>query len=327
MSDKKRVLITGGAGFIGSHLSAALLARGDEVFCLDNFFSGSASNITGLRSHPRFTLLEQDVVSPLQVDVHEIYNLACPASPARYRQDAIQTIRTNVQGAMNVLELAKSTGAKVLQASTSEVYGSPSLHPQPETYWGYVNPIGERSCYNESKRCAETLCCEYRRQHAVDVKIVRIFNTYGPGMQPDDGRVVSNFIVQALNGEELTVYGTGSQTRSFCFITDLVEGLIRMMETEKEFMGPVNLGNPGEFTILELAGKILQLTRSKSAISFKSLPQDDPEIRRPDVSLAKTELNWEPTVSLTEGLERTIAYFLDRKEGSRGLKRENSQNA
>jgi len=309
LPDEKRVLVTGGAGFIGSHLSAALLARGHEVLCLDNFSTGSLSNISSLLSHPRFTLIEQDVVLPLHFDIHAIYNLACPASPAHYRQDAVQTIRTNVLGVMNVLELAKSAGAKVLQASTSEVYGSPSIHPQPETYWGSVNPIGERSCYNESKRCAETLCYEYRRQYSVDVKIARIFNTYGPGMQPDDGRVVSNFIVQALCGKDITVYGTGLQTRSFCFITDLVKGLILMMETEAGFMGPVNLGNSGEFTILELAGKIIQLTRSKSATVFEPLPQDDPEIRRPDIRLAKTKLNWEPTVSLDEGLVKTIEYF------------------
>lgn len=318
MSAEKRILVTGGAGLIGSHLSAALLAQGHRVFCVDNFSSGSPDNIGKLSAHPCFTFVECDIASPIQLDVQEIYHLACPASPVHYRNDPVQTIRTNILGIMNMLDLAKSTGAKLLQASTSEVYGSPSVHPQPESYWGYVNPIGDRSCYDESKRCAETLCYEYRRQYNVDVKISRIFNTYGPGMHPEDGRAVSNFIVQALTGRDITVYGSGQQTRSFCYVADLIKGLILLMGTEPKFMGPVNLGNPAEFTILELVEKIVQLTGSKSQIVFRPLPQDDPEIRRPDISLAKAELNWEPLIPLNEGLAATIDYFAEKLRASEG---------
>ena len=312
MSAEKRILVTGGAGLIGSHLSAALLAQGHRVFCVGHFSSGSRDNIGKLSAHPCFTFVECDIASPIQLDVQEIYHLACPASPVHYRSDPVQTIRTNILGIMNMLDLAKSTGAKLLQASTSEVYGSPSVHPQPESYWGYVNPIGDRSCYDESKRCAETLCYEYRRQYNVDVKISRIFNTYGPGMHPEDGRAVSNFIVQALAGRDITVYGSGQQTRSFCYIADLIKGLILLMGTEPGFMGPVNLGNPAEFTIFELAEKVIRLTGSKSQIVFGPLPQDDPEIRRPDISLAKAELNWEPRIPLDDGLAATIDYFAEK---------------
>lgn len=306
---RKRILITGGAGFIGSHLCERLLEEGNEVICVDNFFTGSKDNIKHLFKNPYFKLLRHDITFPLYVEVDEIYNLACPASPIHYQFDPVQTTKTSVLGAINMLELAKRLKIRILQASTSEVYGDPMVHPQKEDYWGNVNPIGPRACYDEGKRCAETLFFDYHRQHNLDIKVVRIFNTYGPRMLPNDGRVVSNFIVQALKGEDITVYGNGSQTRSFCYIDDMVEGIIKMMKSEKGFTGPVNLGNPQEFTILELAEKILKLTKSKSKIVFKPLPQDDPKQRRPDITLAKTKLNWQPKVPLEEGLIKTIEWF------------------
>lgn len=306
---RTRALVTGGAGFLGSHLCERLLAMGKDVICLDNFFTGQKDNIAHLVSSPYFEVVRHDVTFPFYVEVDEIYNFACPASPIHYQFDPVQTTKTSVHGAINMLGLAKRTKARILQASTSEVYGDPTEHPQRESYWGNVNPIGLRSCYDEGKRCAETLFFDYWRQHRVDIKVVRIFNTYGPRMHPNDGRVVSNFIVQALTGEPLTIYGDGSQTRSFCYVDDLIEGVIRMMETETGFTGPVNLGNPGEFTILELAEKILRLTGSKSKLVFVPLPEDDPKQRRPDISLAKEKLGWEPKVGLEEGLERTIHYF------------------
>lgn len=306
---RKRVLVTGGAGFLGSHLCERLLRMDYDVLCADNFFTGAKGNIAHLLSNPYFELIRHDVTFPLYVEVDQIYNLACPASPIHYQLDPVQTTKTSVHGAINMLGLAKRVKARILQASTSEVYGDPEIHPQQEQYWGRVNPIGIRSCYDEGKRCAETLFFDYYRQHQLDIKVVRIFNTYGPRMHPNDGRVVSNFIVQALRGEDITIYGDGSQTRSFCYVDDLVEGFIRMMSSSEDFVGPVNLGNPGEFTMIELAEAILRLTGSRSQLRFMPLPQDDPKQRQPDISLAKEKLAWEPTVPLELGLERTIAYF------------------
>lgn len=306
----KRILVTGGAGFIGSHLCERLLNENNEVICLDNFFTGSKQNIIHLVGNPYFELVRHDITAPYFVEVDEIYNLACPASPVHYQYNAIKTVKTSVMGAINVLGLAKRVRARVLQASTSEVYGDPNVHPQPEDYWGNVNPIGPRSCYDEGKRCAETLFMNYNLQNNVDIKIIRIFNTYGPRMNPHDGRVVSNFIVQALNGEDITIYGEGNQTRSFQYVDDLLEGMTRMMGSRDGFTGPVNIGNPTEFSMLELAEKVLKLTNSKSKLTFKPLPQDDPTQRRPDITLAKKELNgWEPKIPLDEGLDKTIFYF------------------
>ena len=305
----KQILVTGGAGFIGSHLCERLLNEGNAVICLDNFYSGSKKNVWHLIGHPGFELVRHDVTEPYRAEIDEIYNLACPASPVFYQYDPIQTTKTSVFGTFNMLGLAKRTKAKILQASTSEVYGDPSEHPQREGYWGNVNPIGIRSCYDEGKRCAESLCFDYHRIHGVDVKVIRIFNTYGPRMAVNDGRVVSNFVVQALKGEDITIYGDGSQTRSFQFVSDLVEGMIRMMATPIGFTGPVNLGNPGEFTMIELAEKVLSKVGGKSKIVYKPLPADDPKMRRPDITLAKKELGWEPEVSLDEGLDEVIAYF------------------
>ena len=305
----KQILVTGGAGFIGSHLCERLVEEGNAVICLDNFYSGSKSNIWHLIGHPGFELVRHDVTEPYRAEIDEIYNLACPASPVFYQYDPIQTTKTSVIGTFNMLGLAKRTKAKILQASTSEVYGDPARHPQEESSWGNVNPIGIRSCYDEGKRCAESLCFDYHRIHGVDVKVIRIFNTYGPRMAVNDGRVVSNFVVQALKGEDLTIYGDGTQTRSFQFVSDLVEGMIRMMATPKGFTGPVNLGNPGEFTMIELAKKVLSKVGGTSKIVFKPLPDDDPKMRRPDITLAKKELGWEPKVSLDEGLDEVISYF------------------
>ena len=305
----KQILVTGGAGFIGSHLCERLLNEGNAVICLDNFYSGSKKNVWHLIGHPGFELVRHDVTEPYRAEIDEIYNLACPASPVFYQYDPIQTTKTSVFGTFNMLGLAKRTKAKILQASTSEVYGDPAEHPQHEGYWGNVNPIGIRSCYDEGKRCAESLCFDYHRIHGVDVKVIRIFNTYGPRMAVNDGRVVSNFVVQALKGEDITIYGDGSQTRSFQFVSDLVEGMIRMMATPIGFTGPVNLGNPGEFTMIELAEKVLSKVGGKSKIVYKPLPADDPTMRRPDITLAKKELGWEPEVSLDEGLDEVIAYF------------------
>lgn len=305
-----KILVTGGAGFIGSHLCKKLLLdEGNEVLCVDNFFTGSKENILSILDNKRFELLRHDITFPLYVEVNEIYNLACPASPIHYQFDPVQTTKVSVHGAINMLGLAKRTKARILQASTSEVYGDPVIHPQVESYWGNVNPIGPRSCYDEGKRCAETLFFDYWRQHKLDIRVVRIFNTYGPNMLPRDGRVVSNFIVQALRGEDITIYGDGSQTRSFQYIDDLVDGLVKMMNNNKNFLGPVNLGNPREFTIKELAEKIIGLTGSKSKIVYKPLPEDDPRQRQPDISLAKKELDWEPKIQLDEGLVKTIDYF------------------
>lgn len=309
MEKRKRVLVTGGAGFIGSHLCERLLDLGYEVICMDNLFTGQKDNIRHLLNNPYFEFIRKDVTEDIQVECDQIYNLACPASPIHYQYDPIKTIKTSFIGALHVLGLAKRCNATVLQASTSEVYGDPEVHPQPETYWGHVNPDGIRSCYDEGKRAAETLFFDYHRQHGVDIKVVRIFNTYGPNMRGDDGRVVSNFIVQALNGEDITIYGDGSQTRSFCYVDDLVEALIKMMNSRKGFTGPVNLGNPGEFTMLELAQKVIDLTGSKSKITYMPLPQDDPTQRKPVIELAKKELDWEPTIPLNEGLKKTIEYF------------------
>jgi UDP-glucuronate decarboxylase len=306
---KKRILVTGGAGFLGSHLCERLIERGCDVICLDNYFTGAKQNVMHLLDNPHFELLRHDVTFPLYVEVDEIYNLACPASPIHYQHDPVQTTKTSVHGAINMLGLAKRLRAKIMQASTSEVYGDPSVHPQPESYWGNVNPIGFRSCYDEGKRCAETLFFDYRRQHNLRIKVARIFNTYGPRMHPNDGRVVSNFIIQALRGEPLTVYGQGQQTRSFCYVDDLIEAFLRLMDTPDDFTGPVNTGNPGEFTILELAKLVIEYTGSKSVIDYRPLPQDDPKQRRPDITLAKAKLGWEPKVPLTEGLKKTIAYF------------------
>jgi UDP-glucuronate decarboxylase len=306
---RKKILVTGGAGFLGSHLCRRLLDDGNEVICLDNFFTGNKDNVIDLLSNPRFELLRHDVTFPLYVEVDQIYNLACPASPIHYQFDPVQTTKTSVHGAINMLGLAKRTKARILQASTSEVYGDPEIHPQKESYWGRVNPIGIRSCYDEGKRCAETLFLDYYRQNKVDIRIVRIFNTYGPNMHPNDGRVVSNFIVQALQNKDITIYGNGSQTRSFQYVDDLVEGMIRMMNQD-DFIGPVNIGNPGEFTIKELAEMVLKFVpESKSKIVYKDLPQDDPKQRQPDISLAKEKLGWEPKIKLEEGLEKTIDYF------------------
>ncbi|MEL6830511.1 MAG: UDP-glucuronic acid decarboxylase family protein [Pseudomonadota bacterium] len=314
-----RILITGGAGFIGSHICERLLERGDDVLCLDNFFTGEKRNVAHLLDHSSFELERHDVTFPLFVEVDQIYNMACPASPVHYQFDPVQTTKTSVHGAINMLGLAKRTKARILQASTSEVYGDPSVHPQTEDYWGNVNPIGPRSCYDEGKRCAETLFFDYHRQHQLEIKVARIFNTYGPRMHPNDGRVVSNFIVQALRGEDITLYGDGSQTRSFCYVDDLVEGLIRLMDSKGEVIGPINLGNPGEFTIRELAELVIELTGSKSQLAYKPLPQDDPKQRQPNITLAKDNLDWEPKVPLKEGLGRTITYFDDllQKMGNR----------
>lgn len=304
-----RVVVTGGAGFIGSHICERLIDKGYEVLCVDNFFTGTRSNISHLIGHKSFELMRHDVTFPLFVETDQIYNMACPASPIHYQFDPVQTTKTSVHGAINMLGLAKRTKARILQASTSEVYGDPAVHPQQESYWGNVNPIGPRSCYDEGKRCAETLFFDYHRQHNLDIKVARIFNTYGPRMHPNDGRVVSNFIVQALRGDDITIYGDGQQTRSFCYVDDLVEGLIRLMESESGVTGPINLGNPGEFTIKQLAEQIIELTGSKSVLVNKSLPQDDPKQRQPDIALAKQKLEWVPTIELRDGLTKTIAYF------------------
>jgi UDP-glucuronate decarboxylase len=306
----KKILVTGGAGFLGSHLCDRLIEQGHEVICLDSFFTGRRENIEHLKDHPRFSVLAQDVITPIAIDtLDEIYNLACPASPVHYQYDPVHTMKTSVLGALNVLELAKKTGAKIFQASTSEVYGDPAVHPQVESYWGNVNPIGPRSCYDEGKRAAETLFFDYHRTLGIPIKVVRIFNTYGPRMAADDGRVVSNFIIQALKGEDLTIYGDGSQTRSFCFADDLVEGFIKLMNSDASIIGPINMGNPGEFTMLELAEKVLKQTGSKSKLIHLPLPQDDPKQRRPDITLAQQLLGWKLTVPLDQGLEKTIAYF------------------
>jgi UDP-glucuronate decarboxylase len=309
IANRKRVLVTGGAGFLGSHLCERLLERGDDVLCVDNFYSGTRDNVTHLIGHPHFELMRHDVTFPLYVEVEEIYNLACPASPVHYQFDPVQTTKTSVHGAINMLGLAKRVKAKILQASTSEVYGDPEVHPQPESYRGAVNPIGPRACYDEGKRCAETLFFDYWRQHKLPIKVARIFNTYGPRMHPNDGRVVSNFIVQALEGAPITVYGEGKQTRSFCYVDDLIDGLMRLMATPAQETGPVNLGNPQEFTILELAQKVIALTGSKSKIVYEPLPADDPTQRQPDIAKAKKVLGWQPSTALDAGLEKTVAYF------------------
>lgn len=307
----KRILVTGGAGFVGSHLCEKLLTQGHEVICADNYFTGRKANIAHLLANPFFELMRHDVTFPLYVEVDEIYNLACPASPVHYQYDPVQTTKTSVHGAINMLGLAKRVRAKILQASTSEVYGDPHVHPQREDYWGHVNPIGIRSCYDEGKRCAETLFFDYHRQNKVRIKVARIFNTYGPRMHPNDGRVVSNFIVQALRNDPITIYGDGKQTRSFCFVSDLVTGLMSLMNSSDDVTGPINLGNPGEFTMLELAEKVIQLSGSKSKLNYMPLPADDPKQRQPDITLAKTVLNWQPTIALDEGLTKTITYFRD----------------
>jgi UDP-glucuronate decarboxylase len=310
ISNSKRVLVTGGAGFLGSHLCERLLADDCDVLCVDNYYSGTKENVAHLLANPRFELLRHDVTFPLYVEVDEIYNLACPASPVHYQRDPVQTTKTSVHGAINMLGLAKRVKAKILQASTSEVYGDPKIHPQPENYWGHVNPIGIRSCYDEGKRCAETLFFDYYRQHNLQIRIVRIFNTYGPRMHPNDGRVVSNFIVQALRNRDITIYGDGSQTRSFQYMEDLIEGMVRLMNNDSEFTGPVNIGNPGEFTILQLATKVLELIpESRSKIVHRALPSDDPIQRQPDITVARGKLGWEPKVGLDEGLRKTIDYF------------------
>lgn len=309
MPHQNRVLVTGGAGFLGSHLCARLLADGHDVLCVDNYYTGNKRHIAGLFDHPHFELLRHDVTFPLYVEVDRIFNLACPASPIHYQRDPVQTTKTSVHGAINMLGLAKRVKAKILQASTSEVYGDPEIHPQVEEYWGRVNPVGLRACYDEGKRCAETLFFDYHRQHNLQIKVARIFNTYGPCMHPNDGRVVSNFIVQALTDRDITIYGDGNQTRSFCYVDDLVEGLVRLMETGDDVIGPINLGNPNELTVAGLAEAILELTNSTSKLIFRPLPQDDPVQRQPDITKAKELLQWEPTVGLREGLERTIAYF------------------
>jgi UDP-glucuronate decarboxylase len=312
----ERVLVTGGAGFLGSHLCERLLAQGHDVLCVDNFFTGSKDNIAHLMTQPRFELVRHDITFPLYVEVDKIYNFACPASPIHYQHDPVQTTKVSVHGAINMLGLAKRVRAKILQASTSEVYGDPEIHPQTEGYWGRVNPIGLRSCYDEGKRCAETLFFDYWRQHRLRIKVVRIFNTYGPRMHPNDGRVVSNFIVQALEGKDITIYGDGEQSRSFCFVDDLVEAILLTMNTPDDFTGPINIGNPVEFTMLELAELVLKLTRSKSKLIFKPLPSDDPRQRQPDISLAKKMLGWSPITELEQGLERTIRYFKDRLQAA-----------
>ena len=306
---RQRILVTGGAGFVGSHLIDRLLKRGDEVLCVDNLFTGDKSNLDHLVGHPRFEFMRHDICFPLYVEVDQIYNLACPASPIHYQFDPVQTTKTSVSGSINMLGLAKRVKARILQASTSEIYGDPTVHPQPESYWGNVNTIGPRACYDEGKRCAETLFFDYHRQHNLDIKVVRIFNTYGPRMHPNDGRVVSNFIIQALQGQPITIYGDGQQTRSFCYVDDLVEGFICMMDTGSDFPGPINLGNPNEFTIKELAEEVLNLTGSKSQLVNKPLPQDDPRQRQPDISLAREKLDWEPKTQLRAGLTKTIEYF------------------
>jgi len=304
-----RILVTGGAGFLGSHLCDRLIVRGDDVLCVDNFFTGSKANVAHLLNRPSFELMRHDVTFPLYVEVDRIFNLACPASPIHYQHDPVQTTKTSVHGAINMLGLAKRVKARILQASTSEVYGDPEVHPQPESYWGRVNTIGIRSCYDEGKRCAETLFFDYHRQHQLEIKVMRIFNTYGPRMHPQDGRVVSNFIVQALKGENITIFGNGQQTRSFCYVDDLIEGMLRLMDSPADFTGPVNIGNPGEFTMLELAEKVLRLVGGKSKLTFHPLPEDDPKQRQPDITLAKSKLDWEPKVGLEDGLKETIAYF------------------
>lgn len=304
-----KILITGGAGFLGSHLAEQLLNVGHDVLVVDNFFTGTKQNLAHLMSNPNLEIMRHDVTFPLYVEVNQIYNLACPASPVHYQFDPVQTTKTSVHGAINMLGLAKRTRARILQASTSEVYGDPEVHPQPEEYWGRVNPIGIRSCYDEGKRCAETLFFDYHRQHQTDIKVVRIFNTYGPRMHPNDGRVVSNFIVQALQGNDITIYGDGSQTRSFCYVDDLIDAMIKMMATDRSFTGPVNIGNPGEFTMLELAELVLRLSGSKSKLVYQALPSDDPKQRQPNIELAKQKLDWEPKVRLEDGLKETIAYF------------------
>lgn len=306
---RKRVLVTGGAGFLGSHLIDRLIEKGHEVLCVDNFFTGTKQNLDHLHNARRFELMRHDITLPLFVEVDEIYNLACPASPVHYQHDPVQTIKTSIHGSINMLGLAKRLGARIFQASTSEIYGDPAVHPQVESYWGNVNPIGIRSCYDEGKRAAETLFFDYHRQHGVDIKVARIFNTYGPRMHPNDGRVVSSFIVQALRGDDITIFGDGRQTRSFCYVDDLIEGFIRLMDMPQGFTGPVNLGNPVEFTMLELAGEVLKQTGSRSRLVFKPLPPDDPMQRRPDIALAREKLGWEPAVPLREGLARTIDYF------------------
>lgn len=309
MSSRKRVLVTGGAGFLGSHLCERLLSRGDEVICVDNYFTGARDNILHLLSNPHFEVIRHDICFPLYLEVDEIFNLACPASPIHYQFDPVQTVKTSVHGAINVLGLAKRVKAKIFQASTSEVYGDPSVHPQPEEYWGNVNPIGPRACYDEGKRCAETLFFDYHRQYGVNIRVVRIFNTYGPRMNPQDGRVVSNFIVQALQNKPITIYGDGSQTRSFCYVDDLIEGFLKLMDAPDSVTGPVNIGNPGEFTIRQLAEIVIEMTGSRSEIVQMPLPQDDPLQRRPDITKARELLDWQPTIPLRQGLERTIAYF------------------
>lgn len=306
---RKRVLVSGGAGFLGSHLIDRLLERGDEVLCVDNLFTGTKENLYHLHNHPRFEFMRHDITFPLFVEVDEIWNLACPAAPIHYQHDPVQTTKTSVHGAINMLGLAKRLGCRIFQASTSEVYGDPSVHPQREDYWGNVNPVGPRSCYDEGKRCAETLFFDYHRQMGLDIKVARIFNTYGPRMHTNDGRVVSNFVVQALRGENITIYGDGGQTRSFCYVDDLIEGFLALMDSPAGFTGPVNLGNPGEFTIRELAEAVISLTGSSSTLTFHPLPQDDPMQRCPDIGLARTKLGWEPKVALYEGLKRTVAYF------------------
>ncbi len=306
---KKRILITGGAGFLGSHLCRRLLNEDNDIICVDNFFTGTKDNIIDMFDDPHFELMRHDVTFPLYIEVDEIYNLACPASPIHYQHDPVQTTKTSVHGAINMLGLAKRVGAKIFQASTSEVYGDPTVHPQTEDYWGNVNPVGQRSCYDEGKRCAETLFFDYNRQHNLRIKVARIFNTYGPNMHPNDGRVVSNFIMQALQNQPITIYGDGSQTRSFCYVDDLIEAFIRLMNTEDDFTGPINTGNPGEFTILELAEKIIELTGASSKIEYKELPSDDPAQRKPDITLAKEIMDWDPQIKLEEGLKKTIPYF------------------
>ncbi|MBK8973272.1 MAG: SDR family oxidoreductase [Hahellaceae bacterium] len=309
ISNRKRVLVTGGAGFLGSHLCDRLLKEGCDVLCVDNFYSGTKDNILHLLANPHFEMMRHDVTFPLYTEVDEIYNLACPASPIHYQWDPVQTTKTSVHGAINMLGLAKRLRAKILQASTSEVYGDPEVHPQQESYWGHVNPIGIRSCYDEGKRCAETLFFDYHRQHKLEIKVIRIFNTYGPRMHPNDGRVVSNFIVQALRGENITIYGDGKQTRSFCYVDDLIDGMVRLMNSSKEVTGPINVGNPVEFTIRELAEQVLSKVGGKSQLIFEPLPQDDPRQRQPDISLARSALGWEPRVKLADGLDQTIDYF------------------